>query len=287
MFESLQLFLDYGTTTIEAKSGYGLTLEDELKSLRIIKKINEESPLDLIPTFMGAHDFPPELKDDKDRYVRIICEEMIPAVSEENLAVFCDVFCEKGYFEINHTRKILETAIRYGLKPRLHADEFIDSNAAELAAEMNVLSADHLMAVSDKGIKALANNNVTATLLPGTTLFLEKNTYANGRKMIDFGCNVAIATDFNPGSCTLQSMPMVMALSTLYCGLTIEEAFVGSTFNNAKSIELEKSIGLIKEGYLADLLFWEFDSIDEIPYWMGTDRLLTVMKNGELMESSD
>ena len=151
---------------------------------------------------------------------------------------------------------------------------------------MNVLSADHLMAVSDKGIKALANNNVTATLLPGTTLFLGKNTYANGRKMIDFGCNVAIATDFNPGSCTLQSMPMVMALSTLYCGLTIDEAFVGSTFN-AKSIELEKSIGLIKEGYSADLLFWEFDSIDEILYWMGTDRLLTVMKNGELIESSD
>jgi imidazolonepropionase len=280
-------FLDYGTTTIEAKSGYGLTLEDELKSLRIIKKINEESPLDLIPTFMGAHDFPPELKDDKDRYVRIICEEMIPAVSEENLAVFCDVFCEKGYFEINHTRKILETAIRYGLKPRIHADEFIDSNAAELAAEMGALSADHLMAVSDKGIKALAKNNVTATLLPGTTLFLGKNTYANGRKLIDMGCTVAIATDFNPGSCTLQSMPMVMALSTLYCGLTMEEAFVGSTFNNAKSLELEKSIGLIKEGYLADLLFWEFDSIDEIPYWMGTDRLLTVMKNGELIESSD
>ena len=282
--ERVNFFLVHGTTTIEAKSGYGLTVEDELKSLRVIKRLNEASPLDIIPTFMGAHDFPPEFKNDHQGYVRVICEEMIPAVAEENLADFCDVFCEDGYFSIKDSRRILETAQKHGLTPRLHADEFVDSGAAELAAEVGAVSADHLMAVSDKGIQSMADAGVIATLLPGTTLFLGKTGYAPGRKIIDFGCDVALATDFNPGSCTIQSMPLIISLATLYCGLTIEEAFKAATWNGAKVIGREHQIGVVAKNYQADLLFWELSSIDEIPYWMGSDRILNVMKAGELLD---
>ncbi len=282
--ERVNFFLVHGTTTIEAKSGYGLTVEDELKSLRVIKRLNEASPLDIIPTFMGAHDFPPEFKNDHQGYVRLICEEMIPAVAEENLAEFCDVFCENGYFTLDDSRKILETAKECGLIPRLHADEFADSGAAGLSAEVGAISADHLMAVSDEGIQKMAENGVIATLLPGTTLFLGKTKYAPGRKMIDSGCDVALATDFNPGSCTIQSMPHIISLANLYCGLSIEEAFKGATWNGAKAIKREKQLGAIAEGFQADMLFWELGSIEEIPYWMGSDRILNVMKAGKLLE---
>ena len=281
--ERIDYFLVHGTTTIEAKSGYGLTIEDEIKSLRVIKRLNENSRLDIIPTFMGAHAIPPEYKDNPTGYINLICEEMIPAVAEEELAKYCDVFCEKGYFSLEDSRRILETAMSYNLKPRIHADEFIDSGAAELAAELKAVSADHLMAVSENGIQALADNGVIATLLPGTTLFLGKGNYANGRKLIDSGCEVALATDFNPGSCTLQSMPVIISLANLYCGLTIEEAFKGATWNGAKAIDRSNKIGSVCEGYEADLLFWEMDSIDEIPYWMGSDRILNVMKKGKLL----
>ena len=281
--DHINYFLDHGTTTIEAKSGYGLTLEDELKSLRVIKRLNEKTDLDLVPTFMGAHDFPKEFKGSHNSYIDLVCNEMIPVVAEEKLAEYCDVFCENGYFTTAQSLRILETAKQHGLIPRLHADEFEDSGAASLAAKVGAVSADHLMAVSDSGIKEMARSGVIATLLPGTTFFLGKNTYADGRKMIDAGCDVAIATDFNPGSCTLQSMPMVISLATLYCGLSMEEAFIGATFNGAKSINRENEIGAIQTGYKADLIFWDIESIHEIPYWLGSDRILSVMKNGELI----
>ena len=282
--EKVNFFLGHGTTTIEAKSGYGLTTEDELKSLRVIKRLNEASPLEIIPTFMGAHAFPLEYQGNQPKYIDLICEEMIPAVAEEKLAEYCDVFCEDGYFSIKDSRRILETAQKHGLTPRLHADEFVDSGAAELAAEVGAVSADHLMAVSDKGIQSMADAGVIATLLPGTTLFLGKTGYAPGRKIIDFGCDVALATDFNPGSCTIQSMPLIISLATLYCGLTIEEAFKAATWNGAKVIGREHQIGVVAKNYQADLLFWELSSIDEIPYWMGSDRILNVMKAGKLLE---
>jgi imidazolonepropionase len=282
--ERINFFLAHGTTTIEAKSGYGLTIEDELKSLRVIKRLNESSPLDIIPTFMGAHAFPPEFKNDHEGYVRLICEEMIPVVAEENLAEFCDVFCENGYFTLDDSRKILETAKEYGLTPRLHADEFVDSGAAGLSAEVGAISADHLMAVSDEGIQKMAEGGVIATLLPGTTLFLGKNKYAPGRKIIDSGCDVALATDFNPGSCTIQSMPQIISLANLYCGLSTDEAFKGATWNGAKAINRGKKLGAISEGFQADMLFWELGTIEEIPYWMGSDRILNVMKKGKLLE---
>ena len=282
--ERVNFFLNHGTTTIEAKSGYGLTTEDELKSLRVIKRLNEVSKLDIIATFMGAHSFPLEYKDNHNDYVDLICSKMIPAVAEEKLAEFCDVFCESGYFSVTDSRKILKSAQKYGMKARLHADEFIDSGAAELAAELRAVSADHLMTVSNAGIKAMAEKGVIATLLPGTTFFLGKNTYAPGRKIIDSGCELALATDFNPGSCTIQSMPLIIALSNVYCGLTIEEAFKAATWNGAKALNREKELGAVSENYQADLLFWEMDSIDEIPYWMGSDRILNVLKKGKLLE---
>ena len=282
--ERVNFFLSHGTTTIEAKSGYGLTVTDELKSLRVIKRLNEVSKLDIIPTFMGAHAFPPEYENNHDGYVDLICSEMIPAVAREKLAEYCDVFCERGYFSVENARKILKTAKKHGLKARLHADEFVDSGAAELAAELGAVSADHLMAVSDAGIQAMAEKGVIATLLPGTTLFLGKNKYAPGRKMIDSGCELALATDFNPGSCTIQSMPLIISLACLYCGLSIEEAFMATTWNGARALNREKELGVVSTGYQADLLFWELNEINEIPYWMGSDRILNVMKKGKLLE---
>ena len=276
-------FLQHGTTTIEAKSGYGLTLEDEIKSLRVIQRLHKESTLDFVSTFMGAHAFPPEYISDQDAYVDIICNEMIPVVSREKLAEYCDIFCEDGYFSVEQSRKVLESAKKYGMKIRLHADEFKDSGAAKLAAELEAVSADHLMAVSDDGIKQMAQKGVIATLLPGTTLFLGKYEYANGRKIIDMGCDVALATDYNPGSSTIQSMPFILSLACLYCGLSIEEAFIASTWNGARALHREKILGAISEGYQADLIFWDIHTINEIPYWMGSDRILHVMKKGELI----
>tara|TARA_B100000401_G_scaffold113671_1_gene74229 strand:+ start:906 stop:2099 length:1194 start_codon:yes stop_codon:yes gene_type:complete len=283
--KNINIFLNNGTTTIEAKSGYGLTLEDELKSLRVIKRLNNETHLDIIPTFMGAHAFPPEYIDKKNDYVDIVCNEMIPKVAKEKLAEFCDVFCEEGYFTIEQTRKIFESALESNLKLKIHADEFVDTGAASLAVEMGAISADHLMVTGDRGKMNLANSNTIATILPGTTFFLGKTTYASGRDLIDKGCEVAIASDFNAGSCTLQSMPDIMFLSMLYGGLTLYEAFEAATYNGAKAIDRHSRKGLIKEGYDADILFWDIVSIDEIPYWFGgsSSRISKIMKSGKVL----
>ena len=278
----ISYFIKNGTTTVEAKSGYGLTLKDEIKSLEVIKELNNLTDIDLVPTFMGAHDFPSEIKQ-KSSFIDLICDEMIPEISSKKLAEFCDVFCENGYFDHKQTLKIAESAKKNNLKMKLHADEFEDFNSAYLAGEIKATSADHLMKSNLNGLKNMAKNNVIATLLPATTLFLGMNTYANGRKMIEAGCEVAIASDYNPGSSTIYSLPLVMALSCLYCGLSINESFKAVTYNAAKSINREDSIGLIKEGYNADILFWDIDHINEIPYWFGSDRLSAVMKNGKLI----
>ena len=282
--KNINYFLINGTTTIEAKSGYGLTLEDEIKSLKIIKKLNENSDLDLIPTFMGAHAFPVEYSNNKEAYVDLICTEMIPRISEEKLAEFCDVFCEDGYFSIKQTKKIFEAALKFNLKLKIHADEFVDIGAASLAAEMGAVSADHLMVTGNQGKTDLANSNTIATLLPGTTFSLGKAVYASGRDLIEKGCQVAIATDFNAGSCVLQSMPDIMFLSMLHCGLTITEAFKGCTYNGAKAINRDSKKGLIKEGYDADILFWNIDNFNEVPYWFGSSRISKVMKAGKILD---
>ena len=279
----LDRFIENGTTTIEAKSGYGLNIESELKSLSVIDKLNSTHPIDIVPTFMGAHAFPNEYKDDHLGYVELICKEMIPAVSEQGIAKFNDVFCEKDYFSINESRQILECGIKYGLKPRMHADEFVDSGAAELAGEIGAFSADHLMAVSEEGIKALADNNVIATLLPGTTFFLGKSNYAPARKLIDAGITIALATDYNPGSSHIQSMPFIISLACLFLGLTVEEAFAAATYNAAQTLGLNNEVGSIELGKKADLIIWDLDSLIDIPYYISNHPIQKVLKNGEVV----
>ena len=279
----LDRFIENGTTTIEAKSGYGLNIESELKSLSVIDKLNSTHHIDIVPTFMGAHAYPNEFKDDHLGYVELICKEMIPAVSEQGIAKFNDVFCEKDYFSINESRQILECGIKYGLKPRMHADEFVDSGAAELAGEIGAFSADHLMAVSEEGIKALSDNNVIATLLPGTTFFLGKSNYAPARKLIDAGITIALATDYNPGSSHIQSMPFIISLACLFLGLTVEEAFAAATYNAAQTLGLHNEVGSIELGKKADLIIWDLDSLIDIPYYISNHPIQKVLKNGEVV----
>ena len=277
-------FLKNGTTTIEAKSGYGLTLEDEIKSLEVIQILNQESNLNIIPTFMGAHDFPLEYQNNKDGYVDLICDEMIPQVADRKLAVFCDVFCEQGYFTVDQSEKILKTGLDCGLIPRLHADEFVDSGAAQLAADLQISSADHLMHSSDEGLKAMAKNDVISVILPGTTFFLGKNEYVDTRRILEFGGEVAIASDYNPGSCTIQSIPMIMFLSNLYCNLSLELSFKACTYNAAKALKIDNNYGLIKKDYKADLLIWDIDNLSDISYmFSNSDRYINVIKNGKII----
>lgn len=281
--QRMDRFIAGGTTTIEAKSGYGLDTESELKSLSVINKVHKSHAIDLIPTFMGGHAFPQEYSDDHDGYVNLICNEMIPAVAAQGIAVFNDVFCEEGYFTVAQSKRILETGKKYGLKPRLHADEFVDSGAAELAGEVGAISADHLMAVSADGINALVENNVIATLLPGTTFFLGKSTYAPARELINSGITLSLATDFNPGSCYIQSMPFIMTLACMHLGMTVEESFQAATYHGAKALELEEKIGSIEVGKSADLIIWGISSLLDIPYYVSNHPIRYVMKNGEIV----
>ncbi|NQU28301.1 MAG: imidazolonepropionase [Candidatus Marinimicrobia bacterium] len=277
----LNRFLNLGTTTIEAKSGYGLSTESELKSLEILADLNEDHSIDIMPTFMGAHAFPAEYADDPDQYVDLLCEEMIPAVARQGIARYCDVFCENGYFSVAQSRRILEAGSQAGLIPRLHADEFEDSGAAELAAEMKAVSADHLMAVSGEGMNAMAKAGVIATLLPGTTFFLGQHNYAPARELIDRGITIALATDFNPGSCHIQSMPFIISLACLQLKMTIEEAFTAATYNSARAIGMEAKIGSLTVGKQADVIIWGIKNLMEIPYNVTDIPIRNVIKSGQ------
>ena len=277
-------FLKQGTTTVECKTGYGLNTKSELKSLQVIHEVNESHEIDIIPTFLGAHAFPPEFADEHEGYVDLLCAEMIPAVAEQGIAVFCDVFCENGYFNVDQSRRILETAKNHGLTPRLHADEFEDSGAAELAAEVGAVSADHLMAVSTAGLEKMAEYGVTATLLPGTTFFLGKDTYAPARKLLEKGIDVALATDFNPGSCQIQSMPFIISLACIHLGMTVEEAFASATYYSAKTLNLEGEVGSIAIGRKADLIIWDVEMLKNIPYNVTDMSIKMVIKNGKAID---
>ena len=277
-------FLKQGTTTVECKTGYGLDTKSELKSLQVIHEVNESHEIDIIPTFLGAHAFPPEFADEHEGYVDLLCAEMIPAVAEQGIAVFCDVFCENGYFNVDQSRRIFETAKNHGLTPRLHADEFEDSGAAELAAEVGAVSADHLMAVSTAGLEKMAEYGVTATLLPGTTFFLGKDTYAPARKLLEKGIDVALATDFNPGSCQIQSMPFIISLACIHLGMTVEEAFASATYYSAKTLNLEGEVGSIAIGRKADLIIWDVEMLMNIPYNVTDMSIKMVIKNGKAID---
>ena len=276
----MKRFIKLGTTTVESKSGYGLDTESELKSLRVLDKLNQYLPIDIVPTFLGAHAFPPEYSDNHNGYVELLCNEMIPEVGKQGIAKYCDVFCENGYFTVNQSKQILETAKKYGMIPRLHADEFKDSGAAKLAGEIGAISADHLMAVSDSGIQFLSSEGVTATLLPGTTFFLGSNSYAPARKLLDAGISIALATDFNPGSCHIQSMPFIISLACLNLKLNLEEAFQAATWESAKTLNVHNEVGSLEVGKKADIVIWDLERLIEIPYFISDIPIYKVIKSG-------
>ena len=283
VIKRMDKFIKMGTTTLEAKSGYGLDTKSELKSLRVLDHLNSVHEIDIVSTFLGAHAIPPEFNGDSKGFITLLCKEMIPAVAEQGIAKFCDVFCEEGYFNVNDSRKILQTATKHNLIPRLHADEFTDSGSASLAAEIGAISADHLMKVNDQGIKDMATAGVTAILLPGTTFFLGDHSYAPARKMINGGINVALATDFNPGSCHIQSMPFIMSLACLFLDLTIDEALKAATWTGACALNVEENVGSIEVGKKADLIIWDLDTPEEIPYNVASVPIQNVIKNGKLV----
>jgi len=280
-------FLSLGTTTVEAKTGYGLNTESELKSLRVLDYVHNNHKIDIFPTFLGAHSVPDEFNGDANAYVDLLCNEMIPAVSEQGIAKFCDVFCEVGYFDLLQSSKVLKTAIKYNLVPRIHTDEFSNIGGSKLASELRAVSADHLMEISDDDIDLLSNSDTIAMLLPGTTFFLGKEKYAPARKLIDRGVHIAIASDFNPGSCHIKSMPFIIGLSCIYLGISIEEALKAATWSGACAINEEERIGSIEVGKQADLIIWDLDTIEQIPYNLTSSPIKNVIKAGEPLISLD
>lgn len=271
----------HGTTTVEIKSGYGLDLDSELKMLRVIARLGEEPWIDVVPTFLGAHAFPPEYAGRQDDYVRLLVEEMIPAIAEARLAVFCDVFLEPGVYTPDQARRVLDAALENGLIPRLHADEFESSGGAELAAELGAASADHLGAISDGGISALARSGTVATLLPGTLLFLGKRNYPPARRLIDAGAAVALATDFNPGSSPTVNLQLIMSLACSQLGMAPAEALVAATANGAAALRLDDGRGTLEPGAAADIALFAVPDYRLIPYCYGVNHCVGVWKAGE------
>ncbi|MGA9173345.1 MAG: imidazolonepropionase [Thermoactinomyces sp.] len=278
----LDRFLLHGVTTVEAKSGYGLTLQDELKQLRVAKQVNEEHPVDVVSTFMGAHAIPEEYKENPEEYVRLVIEEMIPRVAQEGLAEFCDVFCEEGVFSLEQTECILTAAQKWGLVPKLHADELEPMGGAELAAKIGAISADHLLKVSDAGILAMAEAGVMAVLLPGTAFFLMA-PYARARDMLDAGVPVALSTDCNPGSSPTESLPLIMNLACLNMKMTPAEVIAAATINAAHAIGKASEIGSIEPGKQADILILDAPNYAHLSYHFGVNLTDTVLKKGELV----
>jgi imidazolonepropionase len=276
----LETLMAHGATTIEVKSGYGLELEAELKQLRVIQRLGEQLPVTLIPTFLGAHEVPPEYRDKRAEYVQLICEEMLPAVARERLARCCDVFCEPGVFTVPESRQILTAARRQGFAVKLHADELEGSGGAELAAELGALSADHLAAISDPGIRALAASTTVAVLLPATMIFLGKRSQAPARRLIDAGAAVALASDFNPGTSPTVSLPLVMTLGVSQLGLRHAEVVTAVTVNAAAALGLAQGRGQIAAGCVADLVVVGVDDWREVAYWMGKDVVSAVWTAG-------
>ena len=276
----LATLLAHGSTTIEVKSGYGLDLESELKQLRVIRHLATSQPATLVSTFLGAHEIPPEWRENRAGYVRQLCDEMIPAVSRERLAVCCDVFCEPGAFSVAEARAILTTARRRGLALKLHADELEGSGGAELAAELGALSADHLAGISAAGVRTLGASPTVAVLLPATMEFLGAARQAPARQLLEAGAGVALATDFNPGSSPTVSLPLVMALGVSRLRLRHAEALSAVTVNAAAALGLAADRGQLAPGFRADLVLCEVSEWREIAYWLGPNLVSAVWTAG-------
>ena len=275
-------FLRNGTTTVEAKSGYGLTLEDELKILRAIKRLDQETPLRYVPTFLGAHDVPPEYKSRRDQYVSLIVDEMLPRVTQEKLAEYCDVFCEGTVFTTDESSKILSAARRQGLGLRMHADQLALSGGAKLAAELRTATADHLEHTDAAGIAALKSAGVQPVLLPGSVYALGSNRYPAAREMIAAGLAVVLATDFNPGSSPTPSMPMILSLASTHMKMSPAESITATTVNAAYSLGRGDKIGSLEAGKIADFVIHDCDDYRDLAYFFGIEHPWQVFAGGRL-----
>ena len=272
-------FLRCGTTTVEAKSGYGLTVEDELKILRVMSRLNEETPLEIVPTFLGAHAVPREM--DADEYIELVIDEMLPRIATEKLAEFCDVFCERGYFDVKKSRRILTAARELGLRLRIHADQLTSSGGEKLAAELEATTADHLEKTDEQGIAAMKSVGVQPVLLPGSVYVLGSTDYPRAREMIEAGLAVVIATDFNPGSSPTASMPMILSLACTQMKMSPPEAITAATINAAHSLNRGDRIGSLERGKLANFSVFDCEDYRELAYWFGTPQTHSVYVKGK------
>lgn len=277
---SLRVMLQHGTTTVEAKSGYGLDLETELKCLKVAKKLNELQPIQIISTYMGAHATPPEFGD-TDEYLDFVIERVLPEIKAQGIAEFVDAFCEKGIFSVEQTRRVLSEAKKIGFKLKVHADEIESFGGAELAAELGAVSAEHLMAISEQGIEALAKSGTVAVVLPATSFFLMAPQYAPAKKMIESGVCVAIATDYNPGSSPTENIQQAMWNACFKMKLSPEQIFRGVTINAAKAICRERIVGSLEKGKQADLLVLNAPSLEYALYHFGVNSVRQVWKQGK------
>lgn len=279
----LQTMLAHGTTTVESKSGYGLDMDAEFKCLRVNAELNKRQPVEIISTYMGAHATPPEFSGNTDGYIDYMINTVLPAVKKSGLAEFTDAFCEKNIFSVEQTELVLQAAKDLGFKLKLHADEIVPFNGAELAAKMGAVSAEHLMAISDEGIKAMARSKTVAVLLPATSFFLMSPIYAPAKKMIAEGVTVALATDFNPGSSPTENIQMAMWMACYKMGLTPAQIIRGVTINAAKAVCREKTIGSLECGKQADLAIFNTPNIDFLLYHFGINTVYQVWKKGNLI----
>lgn len=281
--KSLDIMLSYGVTTVEAKSGYGIEdFQTELRQLEVAKKLNEDHPIDIISTFMGAHAVPKKYKNNPEEFVDIIINNMIPEVAKKDLAKFCDVFCEEGVFTIDQSRRILLAAREHGMESKIHADEIKPLGGAELAAEISCVSADHLIAASDEGIKMMAEKGVIANLLPGTSFNLQTGSFAKARKMVELGVPIALSTDYNPGSCPTENLQLIMSFASLLMKMTPEEVITGVTINGACALGLEEKIGSLEVGKQGDVVIFDSPNLEYIIYHFGINHTDIVIKKGKL-----
>lgn len=279
--KSLRYMLELGVTTVEAKSGYGLSLEQEIKQLEATKILNQVQPVSLVSTFMAAHATPPEFKGRTGEYVEEVIR-MLPEIKKRDLAEFCDIFCEEGVFSVEESRKILGKAKELGFKLKIHADEVVSLGGVELAGELQAVTAEHLMVITDSGIKALAKNHVVADLLPATSFNL-RHEYAPARKILDAGVQVALSTDYNPGSCPSENLQFVMQLGAAHLRMSIEEVFKAVTINGAKAVCREHKIGSLEVGKQADIVVFDVPNAEYMLYHFGVNHTDSVYKAGKLV----
>ena len=279
----LKAMLSLGTTTVEIKSGYGLSVDEELRALRIIQRLDHDLAISIVSTFLGAHAVPEEWRGKADAYVDLIVERMIPEVAAEGLSGFCDVFCEAGVFSVEQSRRILEAGNGQGLRGKVHADEIEPLGGAELAADLGAISADHLRATTDEGMRRLAEAGVVPVVLPATSFNLGGGQYANARRMIDeYDLPVALATDDNPGTSPTESLQLVMTLAALELHMTPEEILLGVTVNAARAIAAEERAGSLETGKIGDVVIWQAFDLAMLPYRFGVNQAAMVVKNGEI-----